>query len=206
MCSLIGAGASLIGIGSDIAGSLRLPSHFCGTWGHKPTPETVSFKGHYPSCKDESAWAEVFTLGPISRYATDLRMLLQIIVKPTVKKKLDLNKPVDISNVRIYYLEQINSPIVDKPNNNVKTAINRVISHFNNICKSSCTKSFCQVSHFLTKILTDTVNSKLQTFLMENTQIYHNFLRQLCLKYMHNFMNMDPLNHYAGRLILLMKM
>lgn len=36
--ALIGAGGSLIGIGSDIAGSIRLPALFNGIFGHKPTP------------------------------------------------------------------------------------------------------------------------------------------------------------------------
>lgn len=89
------SGASLIGIGSDIAGSLRLPAHFCGTWGHKPTPGVVSFRGHYPSCKDEGAWEEAFTIGPLARYATDLRLLLHLISQPNVRENLDLFKPVN---------------------------------------------------------------------------------------------------------------
>lgn len=36
--ALIGAGGSVIGLGSDIAGSGRLPPFYCGICGHKPTP------------------------------------------------------------------------------------------------------------------------------------------------------------------------
>lgn len=35
---LLGAGASVIGIGSDLAGSIRMPALFNGVFGHKPTP------------------------------------------------------------------------------------------------------------------------------------------------------------------------
>lgn len=43
--ALIGACASVWGIGSDIAGSIRLPSAWCGLFGHKPTPEFLTRKG-----------------------------------------------------------------------------------------------------------------------------------------------------------------
>jgi Asp-tRNA(Asn)/Glu-tRNA(Gln) amidotransferase A subunit family amidase len=32
-------------MGSDIGGSIRIPSHFCGVYGHKPTLELVSLRG-----------------------------------------------------------------------------------------------------------------------------------------------------------------
>lgn len=85
---------SVIGIGSDVAGSLRLPSHFCGVWGHKPTPGVVSFEGHYPSCKHKDVWRAAFTLGPMARYAADLKLLLGVISEPETKSLLRLEEPV----------------------------------------------------------------------------------------------------------------
>ncbi|KAK3588105.1 hypothetical protein CHS0354_012163 [Potamilus streckersoni] len=43
--ALITAGGSIIGFGSDIGGSIRVPSHFCGCYGLKTTPERLSQKG-----------------------------------------------------------------------------------------------------------------------------------------------------------------
>lgn len=41
--ALIGAGASVIGIGTDLAGSIRVPSLYNGIFGHKPTAGKFNF-------------------------------------------------------------------------------------------------------------------------------------------------------------------
>ncbi|XP_050293954.1 fatty-acid amide hydrolase 2-B-like isoform X2 [Anthonomus grandis grandis] len=131
--SLLGAGASLIGIGSDIAGSLRLPAHFCGVWGHKPTPGAVSFDGHYPSCLQRDKWEAVFTVGPMARYASDLKTLLNVITIPENKQKLDLEKKLDIKKIKVFYSEHQDF-YWQKPNRSCSGAVRKVVDHFRNIC------------------------------------------------------------------------
>lgn len=92
--SLLASAGSVIGLGSDICGSLRLPAHFCGVWGHKPSPRTVSLAGHYPDCEDKEAWNSYFALGPMARYAVDLPVVLDAIVKPEYKEVLRLKEEV----------------------------------------------------------------------------------------------------------------
>src|SRR6266567_6342240 len=42
----LAAGLGYLSIGSDIGGSIRVPSHFCGIYGHKPTLDLVDMQGH----------------------------------------------------------------------------------------------------------------------------------------------------------------
>nr|CAI5868441.1 unnamed protein product [Callosobruchus analis] len=138
---LLATAASIIGVGSDIAGSLRLPAHFCGIWGHKPTPGVVPFIGHYPSCKNEDEWREVFTLGPMARYANDLKLLLKIISDPESSQRLKLDEPVvPIEDLRVYYIEDLGSMLTNKVSGVCLDALHSVTGHLNKVCHVECQK------------------------------------------------------------------
>lgn len=86
--ALIGSGASLFGPGSDIGGSIRIPSLFTGIFGHKPTGGVVNLKGHFPYCEDKN-FQSYLTVGPMARYAKDLIPLLHIMTDGNPKLRLD---------------------------------------------------------------------------------------------------------------------
>lgn len=47
--ALLAAAGSVIGLGNDLAGSIRVPCMFCGLFGHKPTRGEYSFNLFKPT-------------------------------------------------------------------------------------------------------------------------------------------------------------
>ena len=74
----VAAGFGGLECGSDIGGSIRVPAHFCGVFGHKPSWGIVSPRGH--SLVDAAAFTDISVIGPLARSAEDLRLALGAIV------------------------------------------------------------------------------------------------------------------------------
>jgi amidase len=64
-------------LGSDLAGSVRIPSHFCGVAGLKPTAGRVNGAGHFPVLG--GAYALGASLGPLARGVEDLSLFFQVL-------------------------------------------------------------------------------------------------------------------------------
>jgi Asp-tRNA(Asn)/Glu-tRNA(Gln) amidotransferase A subunit family amidase len=65
------------GIGSDGGGSIRIPAHFCGIVGLKPTPGRVSAAGHFPEITHPGGLLGV--AGPMARTVKDVRILFEVL-------------------------------------------------------------------------------------------------------------------------------
>ncbi len=65
------------GIGSDGGGSIRIPAHFCGIAGLKPTPGRVSAAGHFPEISHPGGLLGV--AGPMARTVKDVRILFEVL-------------------------------------------------------------------------------------------------------------------------------
>jgi amidase len=78
----IAAGLSALELGSDAAGSLRVPAHFCGVLTLKPTETRVSGRGHgrYPGIPH--SLRHICTYGPIARSVADLELAMRLLVAP----------------------------------------------------------------------------------------------------------------------------
>ena len=80
----LATGLGHLSIGSDIGGSIRVPAHFCGIYGHKPTVGVVPMRGHIPPLPGEQG-TPIVSLpvgGPMARSAADLRMALEVLGGP----------------------------------------------------------------------------------------------------------------------------
>src|SRR6202166_3802770 len=76
----IASGCSMGGVGSDGGGSVRVPAHFCGISGLKPTPGRIPGTGHFPREAEAFAWLGV--VGPMARTVADVRVLFDVMKGP----------------------------------------------------------------------------------------------------------------------------
>ena len=94
----LAAGMVPLEFGSDIGGSIRVPAHFCGVYGHKPSYELVPTTGHAPPPLEGPSFPIEFgVVGPLARTAADLALALEVLAGPegdeAVGFRLDLPPP-----------------------------------------------------------------------------------------------------------------
>ena len=100
---------SAAGIGSDGGGSIRVPAHFCGIFGLKPTPGRISISGHYPPSGGPFACLGV--VGPMARSVKDVQTVFEITAGPDCLDPASAPVPVrriaeeDLRGLRIGYFE-----------------------------------------------------------------------------------------------------
>ena len=86
----ISAGLSPLGIGTDLGGSNRLPSHYCNVVGYKPTHGLIPLTG---------AWPEIMSrrmhVGPIARSVRDIALSLIVMSGPDNIDPYALGRGVD---------------------------------------------------------------------------------------------------------------
>jgi Asp-tRNA(Asn)/Glu-tRNA(Gln) amidotransferase A subunit family amidase len=76
----IASGCSAGGVGSDGGGSIRVPAHFSGICGLKPTPGRIPATGHFPV--SAGPFALLGVVGPMARTVADLQVLFEVMAGP----------------------------------------------------------------------------------------------------------------------------
>ncbi|XP_076281890.1 fatty-acid amide hydrolase 2 isoform X1 [Lasioglossum baleicum] len=122
------AAGSPVGIGSDIGGSIRMPSYFNGIFGHKPSKGIVSNDGQYPSTHSEDQ-DQLLAIGPMCRHAQDLKPTLKVLANKNAHM-LNLDKNVNLSEIEFYYMEEDGGQYLTSPVDlDIKRAMKDVIRY-----------------------------------------------------------------------------
>jgi len=123
----VAAGLSAFDVGSDLAASVRVPAHWCGLFGLKPTEGRVPNTGHIPEVPGTPhALRHMNTLGPLARSVDDLAAILKVIAGPddrdweTAPAPLDDVLPAALSSYRFRWTTQFGS---EKPSRETTDAI-----------------------------------------------------------------------------------
>jgi len=133
--AIIAAHGSPLGLASDGGGSIRIPSHFCGLCGLKPTAGRLSSKGHWKLPSFPEGWN---TAGPIARSVEDLSLAMNCFtaphdepVDPTIATTSvpDLSQ-VDVSQLTIGYYED-DQFITPSPA--IRRAVREAVSRFESL-------------------------------------------------------------------------
>ena len=122
----IASGCSAGGVGSDGGGSIRVPAHFCGICGLKPTPGRIPATGHFPSGAGAFGWIGV--VGPMARTIADVRALFEVMAGPDAGDAHSAPVPFraysenDLRAIRIGILE---SPALGNATPETRNAVDR---------------------------------------------------------------------------------
>ena len=130
--ALIASGATPFDIGTDTGGSIRLPSHFCGIAGLKPTTGRVPCTGN--ALPSSGLLSTLSQPGPMARRVADLGYLLDIIQGPdlfdphSVDARSYSPTAVDVSQLRIGFHTDNG---ISTPSNAIQSAIKDALKLLN---------------------------------------------------------------------------
>lgn len=131
--ALAGADASPLGVGTDGGGSIRVPAHYCGVFGLRPTIGRVPVTGNWPATR-ASGYMDMYCVGPLARYVEDLELLLPLMVGPdgvdpyAVPAPLKM-KPPDRGKLKVGWF--VESPAVSATAG-TEAAVKQAVSSFEN--------------------------------------------------------------------------
>jgi amidase len=100
----IATGMSVAGLGTDLAGSIRIPAHFCGIAGLKPGTGRIPGDGQFPPSIGPYSLGAV--IGPMARRVEDLELLFNVLAAEST------SEPVELKGARVaWYTDDGVAPV-----------------------------------------------------------------------------------------------
>ena len=118
------------GIGSDLAGSIRIPAHFCGVAGLKPTVGRVPGDGQFPPSTGPYSLGAV--IGPMARSVSDLQLLFNVLARSDARMSSSeefaqalVDRRARMRGSRVaFYTDDSVSPVTEETRQAVEAAAN----------------------------------------------------------------------------------
>jgi len=124
----IASGCSAGGVGSDGGGSIRVPAHFSGICGLKPTPGRIPTTGHFPT--SVGPFALLGVVGPMARTVADLKVLFEVMQGPDDSDPSSAPVPLrwpsrgELKKLRVGYFEDdARTPVTPETRAAVQSAV-----------------------------------------------------------------------------------
>ncbi len=78
----LATGMTPLEIGSDIGGSIRVPSAYCGVYGHRPSESAIPRAGSFPRADVENPASVLGVQGPMGRSMRDVELMFDVVAGP----------------------------------------------------------------------------------------------------------------------------
>ncbi|XP_077510747.1 fatty-acid amide hydrolase 2-like [Amblyomma americanum] len=124
--SLLASAGSLVGLGTDICGSVRTPAAYCGIFGHKPTAGVVPNTGLLPDVGENMG--EYNCVGPMTRFSEDLPLLLKVLAGGAADR-LRLDEEVNLKGLKVFFTETEGSRFFSRVTAEARQVVLKVARH-----------------------------------------------------------------------------
>jgi amidase len=135
----LASGMTPFDIGTDLSASIRLPTHFCGVFGLKPTERRVPLTGLIPGLPGPRPLRIMSSIGPMARSVEDLALLYGIIAGPDGRDTevppvpVESSAKVDLRDLRIAVAPTFPSnPVAAE----IRAAISQLATRLSPLCRA----------------------------------------------------------------------
>ncbi|XP_013190328.1 fatty-acid amide hydrolase 2 [Amyelois transitella] len=126
LCAALGSPISLC---SDLGGSTRMPAMYCGLYALNPTAGHTNLKGLAMRTGKEPTMGAI---GFVSKHCEDLAPLTKIVAGDKARE-LNLDRRVDVKNIKVYYVESTQDPLVSPISAELRQTMKKAITTLSDV-------------------------------------------------------------------------